>query len=43
MKLFKTNSSEETTKLGEKIGNYLNEGDVVLLFGDLSGCMTRFT
>ena len=43
MKIFKTNNSQETTNLGEKIGKYLNEGDVVLLFGDLSGGKTTFT
>ena len=43
LKEFYTNSAEETTALGEKIGNLLNAGDVVLLVGDLSGGKTTFT
>ena len=43
MKKFITNSNEETIKLGEKLGNLLNKGDVVLLVGDLSGGKTTLT
>ena len=43
MKKFITNSNEETIKLGEKIGKYLNKGDVVLLVGDLSAGKTTIT
>ena len=43
MKIFKTNSYEETIKLGEKIGNILNAGDVLLLIGDLSAGKTTIT
>ncbi len=43
MKKFITHSNEETIKLGEKLGNLLNKGDVVLLIGDLSGGKTTLT
>ena len=43
MKKFITNSNEETIILGEKLGNLLNKGDVVLLVGDLSGGKTTLT
>ena len=43
MKKFITHSNEETVKLGEKLGNLLNKGDVVLLIGDLSGGKTTLT
>jgi len=43
VKKFITNSNEETIKLGEKLGNLLNKGDVVLLVGDLSGGKTTLT
>ncbi len=43
MKKIITNSSEETTNLGFKIGEFLKPGDVVLLVGDLSGGKTTLT
>jgi len=43
VKKFITHSNEETIKLGEKLGNLLNKGDVVLLIGDLSGGKTTLT
>ncbi len=43
MKKFRTHSNEETIKLGEKLGNLLNKGDVILLVGDLSGGKTTLT
>jgi tRNA threonylcarbamoyladenosine biosynthesis protein TsaE len=43
MKCFNTSTSDETIKLGEKIGKVLKEGDVVLLDGDLSAGKTTIT
>ncbi|MCR5231617.1 MAG: tRNA (adenosine(37)-N6)-threonylcarbamoyltransferase complex ATPase subunit type 1 TsaE [Acholeplasmatales bacterium] len=43
MKVFKTNSPEETIELGKKIGSLLNASDVVLLTGDLSAGKTTIT
>ena len=43
MKCFNTSNSDETIKLGEKIGKVLKEGDVVLLDGDLSAGKTTIT
>lgn len=40
--IFKTFSSNETVKLGEKIGNILNKHDVVVLNGDLGTGKTTF-
>ena len=38
-----TNSALETMELGQKLANYLQPGDVVLLTGDLSGGKTTIT
>ena len=38
-----TNSALETIELGQKLANYLQPGDVVLLTGDLSGGKTTIT
>ena len=39
-KAFTTNSQEETKRLGEKIGRFLKEGDVVALVGNLGAGKT---
>jgi len=36
-------SSDETTKLGEKLGRSLRGGEVIALYGDLGGGKTQFT
>lgn len=43
VKTFNINNPEETIMLGEKLGNVLENGDVVLLLGDLSAGKTTFT
>ena len=43
VKTFNINNPEETVMLGEKLGNVLENGDVVLLLGDLSAGKTTFT
>lgn len=43
MKKFITNNALETINLGNKIGNLLNPGDVILLTGDLSAGKTTIT
>ena len=40
---FQTNSEEETSLLGEKIGALLKLGDIVTLTGDLGAGKTHFT
>ena len=40
---FQTNSEEETSALGEKIGSILKPGDIVTLTGDLGAGKTHFT
>jgi len=40
---FQTNSEEETSLLGEKIGALLKSGDIVTLTGDLGAGKTHFT
>jgi tRNA threonylcarbamoyladenosine biosynthesis protein TsaE len=40
---FTSNNPEETLRLGENIGRQLNQGDVVLLFGDLGAGKTLLT
>jgi len=40
---FQTNSEEETSLLGEKIGALLKPGDIVTLTGDLGAGKTHFT
>lgn len=41
--IFKTESSEETQALGEKIGKTLKQGDVIALIGDLGTGKTCLT
>ncbi len=43
MKSYNVINSDETIKLGEKIGRLLKPGDVVLLLGDLSAGKTTIT
>ncbi len=43
LKTFKVNNQDETINVGEKLGNVLEKGDVVLLEGDLSAGKTTFT
>ena len=43
MKRYNVINSDETIKLGEKIGRLLKPGDVVLLLGDLSAGKTTIT
>ena len=43
MKSFITENNNETIELGRRIGSLLNNGDVVLLVGDLSGGKTTLT
>jgi tRNA threonylcarbamoyladenosine biosynthesis protein TsaE len=38
-----TNSAEQTTALGERLGKILRPGDVLALFGDLGAGKTTFT
>jgi tRNA threonylcarbamoyladenosine biosynthesis protein TsaE len=38
-----TNSAEETTELGERLGMLLGPGDVIALFGDLGAGKTTLT
>lgn len=38
-----THSAEETIKLGEKIGKFLESGTVLLLIGDLGSGKTQFS
>jgi tRNA threonylcarbamoyladenosine biosynthesis protein TsaE len=38
-----TESAEETIELGQKIGQYLQGGEVILLSGSLGGGKTQFT
>ncbi|MFQ3550357.1 MAG: tRNA (adenosine(37)-N6)-threonylcarbamoyltransferase complex ATPase subunit type 1 TsaE [Armatimonadota bacterium] len=38
-----TNSSDETIKLGERVGKLINEGSVLALFGELGAGKTTFT
>jgi len=40
---FTLNSVEDTVKLGEKLGNLLNPGDIICLTGDLGTGKTYFT
>ena len=40
LKTFKVNNQDETINVGEKLGNVLENGDVVLLEGDLSAGKT---
>ena len=40
---FHTSSTEETLKLGEKIGKLMVPGDIILLFGDLGAGKTTLT
>lgn len=42
-KVIYTNDYNETINLGEKIGNLLHPGDVILLDGDLGAGKTTFT
>ena len=43
VKTYITNSSEETQKLAEKMGEKLNGGQFFALFGNLGGGKTNFT
>lgn len=43
MEQFTTNTPEETLFLGENLGRKLNQGDIVLLFGDLGSGKTLLT
>lgn len=43
MKEYLTNSPEETTSLGEKLGKTCQGGEVILLLGDLGAGKTCFT
>lgn len=43
MKEFRTGSAEETAKLGKKLGEALEKGDIVCLIGDLGTGKTAFT
>lgn len=40
---FETHSSDDTLALGEKIGQHLEAGDIVFLFGDLGAGKTTLT
>ena len=40
---FVTNNTEETIKLGKKIGNYLRKGDVIAMQGTLAAGKTTIT
>lgn len=43
MKEFRIGSAEETTKLGKKLGEILEKGDIVCLIGNLGTGKTAFT
>ncbi len=43
IKVIKTNNSDETIKLGYKIGSLLKGGDTIILDGDLGAGKTTFT
>lgn len=38
-----SHSSEETIQIGQKVGEFLNDGDVLILKGDLASGKTTFT
>lgn len=40
---YRTNSPEETEKIGEKLGKQLSPGDVIAFYGDLGTGKTAFT
>ncbi len=42
MYLYRTSSAAETAAFGEKIGSFLDSGDVVCLYGDLGAGKTIF-
>lgn len=41
--IFKTNSPEQTEKIGQTMAAYLRAGDVIAFFGDLGAGKTAFT
>lgn len=43
MKTFKINDSKTTIELGNKLGNLVTSGDIILLDGDLGAGKTTFT